>query len=59
MSMFGTLKSLVGLDDSEIRIALYKCRECGNVFESSKSIDRVHCMECLSDDVVPFDADED
>lgn len=50
MSIVQKLKSTFGMGGG-IAVDTFRCEECGNEIESSKSIERVQCMECLSSDV--------
>ena len=52
MSIIQQLKSLVPSGESGVQRQTYECQDCGNVFSTSKSPERVQCMECLSNDVV-------
>ncbi len=51
MSMVDSIKSILGVGDTGVSFTSYRCDECGNVFESAKSLDRVQCTDCLSREI--------
>lgn len=51
MSIVDSIKSIVGVGDTGISFTTYRCEECGEIFESAKTIDRVQCTECLSREI--------
>lgn len=53
MSITDTIKQFIGGDGGTVDVTEYRCNECDNTFDSAKSIERVQCMECLSNDVEP------
>lgn len=50
MKAIRKIKSLIPSAETD-PMETFECQECGNVFESAKSPERVKCMECLSTDV--------
>lgn len=52
MSIIQQLKSAIPGVEEGLQRRTYECQDCGNVFTSAKSPNRVECTECLSQDVV-------
>lgn len=50
MSIASTIGEWTGYSDEAIDVTEYRCTDCGGTFESAKSMERVQCLECLSND---------